>query len=150
MIQPQGRREQWTMDFARLLSLLFTENCMVTRANATSDELSVIYMTSPSLKHTCMSRSRGLVLAQMCSLLDELQDAQNWCLPPCEFKAVQLPLPLPPNCFMYKENYLVTISCLLSPVPLYFSASVFSGIHSSRISFLLTGYKILRVLRCIY
>lgn len=35
------------MDFARFLSLLFTENCMVTRANATSDELSVLYMTSP-------------------------------------------------------------------------------------------------------
>lgn len=70
LIQPQGRREQWTMDFTRLLSLLFTENCTVTRANATSDELSVIYMTSPSVKHTCKSQSHGLVFAQMCLLLD--------------------------------------------------------------------------------
>lgn len=70
LIQPQGRRKQWTTNFTWLLSLLFTENCMVTRANATSDELSVIYVTSPSVKHTCTSQSRGLVLIQICLLLN--------------------------------------------------------------------------------
>lgn len=37
------KRAMNTADFTQLLSLLFTENCTVTRANATSDELSVIY-----------------------------------------------------------------------------------------------------------
>lgn len=95
------------MDFARFLSLLFTENCMVTRANATSDELSVLYMTSPSAQHTCVAQSRGLgSLRCVCcwpSYKKHSIDAYFYV----SLKLYNTPLPCLQT-FMCKENYSVT------------------------------------------